>query len=215
MKIAAACPIHHAMAVELLAPACHQAGSGRFTSYDKSDRVGIGMAQDHFNIGIIVARRKLASPWASHAWIPTAALPAVPEAEPGTPLSRNGADETFYAGDAEVTLYSSATGHYRDNLSAAAPSLWVVLRPVGEEIELVSVTADPYEGEALAGSIGDIVEAVPMPLEIQARVHAFVEAFHVERTFFKRKRDRADPEALANRQPGVKHRKSRDQEDEG
>jgi hypothetical protein len=173
------------------------------------------MAQDHFNIGIVVARRKLASAWASHAWIPTAALPAVPETKPGTPLGRNGTDETFYAGDAEVTLYSSATGHYRDNLSAAVPSLWVVLRPAGEEVELVSVIADPYEGEALAGSIGDIVETVPMPLEIQARVHAFVEAFHVERTFFKRKRDRADPEALADRHPGVRDRRPRDQEDEG
>ena len=38
-----------------------------------------------------------------------------------------------------------------------------------------------------------------MPVEIQAKVAAFFEAFHVERPFIKRKRDRADPEALAHR----------------
>jgi hypothetical protein len=74
-----------------------------------------------------------------------------------------------------------------------------VLRPVGEEAELVSATVDPYEGEALAESIGDIVEAVPMPAPVQDWVQAFFDAFHQEQTFFKRKRDRADPEALARR----------------
>ena len=74
------------------------------------------------------------------------------------------------------------------------------LRPVGgDDYEVSTVTADPYEGEALAGAIGETIEAVPMPVEIQAKVAAFFEAFHVERPFFKRKRDRADPEAIAQR----------------
>jgi hypothetical protein len=38
-----------------------------------------------------------------------------------------------------------------------------------------------------------------MPAEVQAKVAAFFDAFHVERQFFKRKRDRADPNALAHR----------------
>jgi hypothetical protein len=63
------------------------------------------------------------------------------------------------------------------------------------------VTADPYEGEALAEGIGEIIEAVPMSPELQAKVAAFFEAHHVERVFFKRKRDRADPEALGQRGP--------------
>jgi hypothetical protein len=41
-----------------------------------------------------------------------------------------------------------------------------------------------------------------MPREIQRRLAAFVEAHHVERPFVKRKRDRADPEAMAMRAPG-------------
>ncbi len=114
-------------------------------------------------------------------------------------VQRSDTDETFYAGPADVVLHAKATGHYRDNLTAAQPSVWVVLRTVGEDVELASVTVDPYEGEALAENIGNIVETVPMPADVQARVQAFFEAFHVEQAFFKRQRDRADPEALARR----------------
>ena len=102
-----------------------------------------------------------------------------------------------------MALYVAETGHYRDNLVSGRPSLWVVLRPVaGDEYEVGMVTADPYEGEALVNGMGEIVEPVPMPLEIQDKVAAFVETFHVERQFFKRKRDRADTEALARGAPG-------------
>jgi len=74
----------------------------------------------------------------------------------------------------------------------------VALQPVAsDEYEIVIVTADPYEGEALAQGNGEIVEAVPMPPEIEEKMAAFIGAFHVERPFVKRQRDRADPEALA------------------
>jgi mannose-6-phosphate isomerase-like protein (cupin superfamily) len=158
------------------------------------------MAQDHLTVGIVVARRRLKGPWQSYAWLPLAALPAAPDLPVGTRLGAHTDEEHFYAGSATVTLNASETGHYADNLTAAQPSLWVVLRPVGDaEVEVVSVTADPYEGEALAESMGEIVEAVPMPIDVQAWVRSFFEAFHVERQFFKRKRDRADPEALGRR----------------
>ena len=45
-----------------------------------------------------------------------------------------------------------------------------------------------------------------MPPEIQAEVGAFYRAFHVERVFHKRKRDRADPEALARQEAGARRR---------
>jgi Protein of unknown function (DUF3305) len=162
------------------------------------------MARDHFTVGVVVARRKLKGPWADHAWLPVAVLPAAPDLPVGTRLGVSGDEETFYAGPAEVSLYAQATGHYGDNLTAVQPSLWVVLRTIGDEVEIAAVTADPYEGEALAESIGDIVEAVPMPADVRARLMTFYEAFHVERGFFKRQRDRADPEALARRGPALR-----------
>ena len=166
------------------------------------------MSEDRFEIGVVVTKRKLKGPWASHAWLPTSALPAVPAAAPWTRLTADENAETFYAGSCEVSLHDSATSHYRDNLMSGNPSLWVSLRHQGgDDYELASVTADPYEGEALAGAIGEIVEPVPMPNEIQARVEAFFDAFHKERVFVKRKRDRADPEALARGVTGSVTRK--------
>ena len=154
-------------------------------------------------VGIVVAKRKLSNPWADHAWLPVAALPDAPDTPPWTRLSADEREELFYAGAFEVSFHRGETSHYRDNLTSGQPSLWVSLRPVGgEDHEIATVTADPYEGESLAEGIGEIVEAVPMPPEVQARLAAFVEAFHVERTFFKRKRARADSAALARRIPG-------------
>jgi hypothetical protein len=161
------------------------------------------MPEHRFEVGIVVARRKLNGPWAEYAWLPELVLPAVPAAAPWTRLTEDGEEELYYAGDFEISLHPSATGHYRDNLTSGRPSLWVALQSVGRgEYKVAAVTADPYEGEALSEGVGEIVESVPMPAEIQAKVAAFFEAFHQERTFIKRKRDRADPEALARGESG-------------
>ena len=163
------------------------------------------MAEDQVQVGILIARRKLAGPWADHVWLPHAILPAVPVTAPGTRLNSGNEEEIFYAGAYDVSLHSAETAHYRDNLTSGRPSLWVALQPVaGDEYEVAIVTADPYEGEALTQGNGEIVEALSMPPEIQARIAAFIAAFHVERPFHKRRRDRADPEALGRRDPGTK-----------
>jgi hypothetical protein len=169
------------------------------------------MAETRIEIGVIVAKRRLKGPWASHAWLPQAVLPAPAAAAPWTKLGEDAAGETFYAGGAELAFHASETGHYRDNLASGRPSLWIGLRPIGgDEVEISTVTADPYEGEAMAEGIGEIVEAVPMPPEIAAQFADFVARFHVERPFVKRRRDRADPEALGRRAPGL----DRDRKDE-
>ena len=158
------------------------------------------MAENAFEVGVVVVKRKLKGPWADHAWLPRAVLPEVPAAAPWTRVGAEGDDEVFYAGAFSLSLHSSATAHYRDNLAMDQPALWVALRPLGiDEVEVAAVTADPYEGEALAEGIGEIVDQVPMPPDIQAKVQSFFDAFHVERAFVKRKRDRADPEGLARR----------------
>lgn len=165
------------------------------------------MPENVIEIGVIVAKRKLKGVWLSHAWLPTSVLPAAPDAAPWTRLSATAAadEEVFYAGSAEVSLHPGETSHYRDNLASGHPSIWVALRHGGgDEYAIGTVTADPYEGESLVAGIGEIVEALPMPPEVQAKVAAFVEAFHVERVFFKRKRDRANPEAMARGGPGPK-----------
>ena len=158
------------------------------------------MAQERIEVGVVVSRLRLKGPWASHAWLPRAVLPAASIAAPWTRLGADGDEESFYAGGAALLLHSGETSHYRDNLTSKRPSLWIALRPVGvEAYEVALVTADPYEGEALATGLEDIVEAVAMPKEIEQKLAAFVEKFHVEHQFLKRQRDDAHEEALARR----------------
>jgi hypothetical protein len=123
-------------------------------------------------------------------------------------LSDDGSAATFYAGPADIMLYRTETGNYRDNLGSGAAMLWVALRPTGVEppYEVFTVTADPAEGEALTEAGGDLVDVVPMPESIREQIAAFVAEHHVERVFYKRERDRADPQALARRDPPRKER---------
>jgi hypothetical protein len=152
-------------------------------------------------VGVVVARRKAASQWIDFTWAPVSVLHGVPDTEPWTVLHSEGDTTMFYAGRAEIALHPSETGLYRDNLATGAPSLWVVLSATERNppYQLVTVTADPSEGEAFTESTANLVEQVPMPPSIAEIVAAFVAEHHVERQFFKRKRDRADPEALGRR----------------
>jgi hypothetical protein len=160
----------------------------------------------------VVERRIVAgNPWVDHAWAPVAVLPDAPAVAPWTLLGRDEQDgalyaERFYLGAAELTLHSVDTAHFRDNLVSGRPSLWVSIRPTGidPEIELVGVTADPYEGEGFSDTIGDIVEMLPMPADVAARIATFFDEHHVERPFHKRQREVSDPRKGGKRPvPGI------------
>jgi hypothetical protein len=159
-------------------------------------------------VGVVVERREAQSRWIDFTWKPVAVLPGVPDAAPWTLLSDHGSGASFYAGAVEIELYRTETAHYRENIASGTPVLWVALRPTGVEppYELFAVTADPAEGEAWAQSDSDLVDVVPMPDAVRVQLETFVAEHHVERPFYKRKRDRADPEALARRAPMRKER---------
>jgi hypothetical protein len=150
---------------------------------------------------VIVERRALKNPWVDHVWMPVTVLAGAPATAPWTVLHETPEVTRYYAGALQLQLFGSETGMYRDNLRSGRPGLWVSLRPADTPpgIALHIVTADPSEGEALTEPGTDIIETVPMPPEIQQHLAAFVEAHHVERPFVKRKRDRADTEAMATR----------------
>lgn len=160
-------------------------------------------------VGVVVERRKSKSAWVDFVWRPVGVLAGVPEAKPWTLLDGDAERSTYYVGSAEVGLYRSDCGSYRDNLATEEPKLWAALRPTGTDppFAIVTVTADPGEGEALATSGTDLIEALPMPAPVCAAIAAFVSEHYVEGgAFVKRQRDRADPEALA-RCPPVKDRR--------
>lgn len=161
-------------------------------------------APARISVGVVVERCKAASQWIDFIWRPVAVLPGQPEAEPWTVLGQEDDRTTFYAGTVDIELHRGETGNYRDNLTSGMPSVWVALRPTEAEppYRLVAATVDPAEGESYTEAGTDLIEAVPMPQLVCDAVAAFVAEHHVERPLFKRKRDRANPEALARRAAG-------------
>jgi hypothetical protein len=149
------------------------------------------MPQEAVPLGVVATLTPPVTRWGETVLRPTAVLGAVPAAMPGAVLAEAGGARTVYLGPAVLTLHSGDTGHYRDNLGSRRPSVWVALRDGAVHL----VTVDPYEGEGLAGDTALMVEALPMPGDLVARVAGFVAAHHVELDFKKRKRKPATPEA--------------------
>ena len=152
-------------------------------------------------VGVIIERRKAASPWTDFVWRGIAVLPDEADMAPWTVL--RGLDETtlFYAGSAAIDLYRTETARYRENLATGAPRLWIVLSPSEGSwpYAVSSVTADPAEGEGFTEAGTNLVEAVAMPEILREVIENFIAEHHVDRQFVKRERSRADPEALARR----------------
>jgi Protein of unknown function (DUF3305) len=154
-------------------------------------------------VGVIVERRKARSPWIDYLWRPVSVLVGTPAANPGTVLNENSEAVLFYAGAATIELYRTETTYYRDNLTSSAPSLWIALRPTASELpyEVLTVTADPAEGEALTDAGNNVVEAVPMPQAIIETVRHFLAEYHVERPFLKRRRTPSEPAPCRSAEP--------------
>lgn len=152
------------------------------------------MVEDVLLVGLVVEETGLTSE-RDASWRPVTVFPVPPDVAPWTPLGTHAGHKRYYAGQANVHLYSTETANYVSNLETGEPQLWVILRAGtgAGPIDIVSVTADPAEGEAHTEAGADMVEPVAMPLEIAGEVAAFCAAHHVERPFIKRQRDRKKP----------------------
>lgn len=154
-------------------------------------------------VAVLVERRPGVTRWAEWAWRAVEVLEQdVPDLPPWTLLRETEEGRAlFLAGTAEVALYPTDTTSYRANLAQERPQVWVVLReaPGAPGFALHSVTVDAGEAHVYADAGSDLLEALPMPPGLRAATEAFVAEHHVERAFHKRRRDRADPEAMAAR----------------
>lgn len=142
------------------------------------------MPREVHRLGVVARSHPPATRWGGRVLRPLAVTDAALPLAPGALMHAEAGVETRYLGDHAVTLHHGETAHYRANLAAARPSVWVALD--GAAVHLVTV--DPYEGEGLAGDPARVVEAVPMPPGLAAAVAAFVAAHHVEVPFEKRRR---------------------------
>ena len=153
------------------------------------------------SVGVVVERRRVDNPWIEARWQPVMLVPADPTL-PDWSVLAEGPDWTrHYAGTAEIALFPTEAENYKHNLDGGSPSAYVILRPGGPApgIRLLAVTADPGEIDTHAEAGDDVIEALPLPIPLVLWMDGFVARHYVERPFHKRKRDRADPEALALR----------------
>jgi len=164
--------------------------------------------QQTIAVGVVVERSKAASRWSDYLWRPLSVIVGAPATAPWSKLSDDGEHTCFFAGVADIALHRTETANYQSNLLSEQPLLWVVLRPSETSMpyELLMVTADPTEGEAMTEAGNNLVDTVPMPLAVQQTLASFVAEHHVERSFSKRERDRADLEKLGRRLPNDERR---------
>ncbi|MDP5362345.1 MAG: DUF3305 domain-containing protein [Paracoccaceae bacterium] len=142
------------------------------------------MPRDVVRVAVLGVSHPPANKWAKRMVRPAALMADVPNLEVGALMAEQGDVRTYYMGDHAVVLHSGETAHYIDNLRAAKPSLWVSC----DNGEVRLVTADPYEGEAMASDPERLVEALAMPHAVATKINAFIETHHVFEEFHKRKR---------------------------
>lgn len=165
------------------------------------------MAAEPFSVGIVVERLELSNPWQDCQWRTLAVLAEPPPVagEAWILLRSEGPRRHYLAGVLPLAFWPDDVASYRFNLESTAPSLYVVLRAQEDMPEapyrLIMVSAAPDEVQPLMESGGDLIDAVPMPPAIQARLAAFVAAHPETQPFVKRQR-----KAWAPERPGAESR---------
>lgn len=149
-------------------------------------------------VGVIVERRKAKNPWADFVWQPVEVVTIVPPLGAWSVMREEGTTTRFFAGPFTMELHPRETVSYKMNLDSGEPSIYVVLRedasaPHG--MALVLTSPSPAEAEIYMEGGMAVVDKVPMDDEVTAWLAAYVETFHVEEQFRKRKRGRDKPKS--------------------
>ncbi len=145
-------------------------------------------------LGVVIRRSPGVTRWAAWVWKAVGVLPGAPAAS-WRLMREEGEVTEFHAATCQLELHGAETEAYRHGLLSKLPSIYVVLRESDlseQPLEVVLVTASPYEAQDYADSGEEIVEKVAMPPGLVDWVRGFVETHHQEEAFKKRRRDRAD-----------------------
>ncbi len=144
-------------------------------------------------IGVVLRRAPGVTRWVPWIWTASAILPGAGPAD-WRELRREGNVVEYHAATLSMELHGAETEAYLHGLSAEVPCLYVVMRDIDAEIdcplEVLLVTASPYEAQDYTDSGEEIVEKVAMPDGLIAFVREFIEAFHQDEVFVKRRRDK-------------------------
>lgn len=144
-------------------------------------------------LGVVIRRMPGVTRWATHVWKAVAVLPGAGPAD-WKELRRDGATVEFHAATPKLELFRTDTEAYLHGLSAKVPAIYVVMRETASAqrpLDIVLVTASPYEAQDYADTGEELVEKVPMTEGLIAWVRAFIELHHEDEVFIKRRRDKA------------------------
>jgi len=145
-------------------------------------------------VGIVLRRAPGVTRWAAWVWTAVDALPGAGAAD-WRLLREEGGVSFHHAATLDLHLHGADTEAYLHGLAARVPALYVVMRDTDDEdrpLDVVLITASPYEAQDYADSGEDIIEKIAMPPALIAWVRDFVETHHREEVFMKRKRDKKD-----------------------
>jgi hypothetical protein len=143
-------------------------------------------------LGVVLRRTPGVTRWAPYAWTASGVLVGAADAN-WRELHREGQAVEYHAATLALELHGADTEAYLHELSTQVPSVYVVLRESDHAeipLDVLLITASPYEAQDYTDSGEELVEKVPMPAGLIAWIRDFVEEFHKEEVFVKRKRDR-------------------------
>ncbi|GFE63016.1 DUF3305 domain-containing protein [Litoreibacter roseus] len=142
-------------------------------------------------LGVVIRRMPGVTRWAKWTWKAVAVLPGAADAD-WKVLRQEGEATEYHAATKPLELFRTDTEGYLHGLSAKEPAIYVIMRE-GEgdaPLDVVMVTASPYEAQDYADTGEELVEKVAMPGGLIAWVRDYVEKYHEDEVFVKRKRDK-------------------------
>lgn len=143
-------------------------------------------------LGVVLRRAPGVTRWAAWSWKAVAVMPGAASADWRLLRDVGGVAE-FHAATRVLELHAAECEAYLVGLSDKVPSIYVVMRPTDDTerpLDVLCVTASPYDAQDYMDNGSDVVEKVPMPAGLIAWVRAFTDAHYEEEVFVKRRRDR-------------------------
>lgn len=149
-------------------------------------------------IGVVLRRSPGVTQWAEWAWRAVSVIPGAPAAEWHL-LRRDGDISEYHAATRTLTLWRTDTEAYLTALADNPPSVYVIMRALptpARPLDVILVTASPFEAQDYCDSAEEIVEKVAISAGLIAWIRDFIDAHHTETPFVKRRRDKLDVDGV-------------------
>ena len=140
-------------------------------------------------LGIVIRKSPGVTRWAKWSWKAVAVLPGAGDAD-WVELRREGETVEYHAATCPLELHYTQAEAYMAGLTDGVPSVYVIMRDGDEGLEVLLVTASPFEAQDYQDSGEELVEKVPMPEGLVAWVRDYTLAHHEDEEFIKRRRDK-------------------------